>query len=645
MHTSRWGSAGGYKTLVELADALLPGTPKMNGNFPPAALYAVHKALMADDVGFRPFGQVGRQQSYLFEISPTKEVATTQAVEELVREFYEQPLVGPGRTRNLDSAIGRFILKARIAIDHSRRARQWSPHGMLGPSGGAQLPPLDQDWTATDTQILDFLHLWASYQKFANSSSRHWIGAAILRALERYEEAEFLTTSAGWAFLQEVGWITPWDIPSRYRLRLPGVLPNRSGGLLRNIQKSQEDTLAGDVSKGSRKDWAHVISYCIDSASATDIDDAISLERTGKEDEFLIHVHVADPASRIMPNTPLAIQAALVPQTAYLPGHFERMLPADFVRANFSLAPDRPCLTFSARVNLAGEVLDREITPGTLKKVIYMTPQEAAKVCGETGTTRPLATQAAFSVGTPPEELRPAQPEDDDGQRARRRGCRRPEDALTARRGTSLSPPRQRRHAALLAPGLGRRCPWRIRPSPPCPADCSIARATRTSACRTTTVRPCASSRARCVWPARWQRTGCAARDIPAPFRTEPKAMRNLAALRAFTSATLYPQLRAGIRPPATDWRRLAALVGSDDVAATPLTALSHGHLHVRQGHVPAAPLLRPSFALANPRSPALIRQRRFWPFAVSLSPFFPRSPRGRCPSLPPPPGAGHARP
>ncbi len=170
------GSAGGYKTLVELADALLPGTPKMNGNFPPAALYAVHKALMADDVGFRPFGQVGRQQSYLFEISPTKEVATTQAVEELVREFYEQPLVGPGRTRNLDSAIGRFILKARIAIDHSRRARQWSPHGMLGPSGGAQLPPLDQDWTATDTQILDFLHLWASYQKFANSSSRHWIG-------------------------------------------------------------------------------------------------------------------------------------------------------------------------------------------------------------------------------------------------------------------------------------------------------------------------------------------------------------------------------------------------------------------------------------------------------------------------------------
>ncbi len=206
---------------------------------------------------------------------------------------------------------------------------------MLGPARGTQEAREDKTWTAADAQILEFLNMWSCYQSFAGSASHHWIGPRSCGLSTGTRRPSCSTRRSAGHSCKRVGWVAPWDISSRYRLRLPGVAPKRSGGLQRSLggpKAAVEQVLEADICAGMRKDWRHVTAYCIDAASATDIDDAISVERTGAEDEFLIHVHVADPGSRIFPDNPLALQAALIPQTAYLPGHFERMFTSDIVR-------------------------------------------------------------------------------------------------------------------------------------------------------------------------------------------------------------------------------------------------------------------------------------------------------------------------
>ncbi|OAA64445.1 mitochondrial exoribonuclease [Niveomyces insectorum RCEF 264] len=474
-----------YMTLSDLAAILLrlqkqfgahahhgpPVRPSERGHgqdeFTPAAMYAVYRALMTDEIAFRPLsadvggvseapdenndddnddavavtrggGQKGRvaakgvpshSRSCLFSVSSSEDVDVVHKVEHLARTFYEDPeLVRLGGGRLPDavlerSRLGTFVLKARKAIDRSRQTRSWSPYGMLGPiltttSGQQQQQQQprssNQTWSASDMEILQFMHLWAGYRRFSPSSRLHWVGSAVLRALERYDASEYLAMSTGWTFLQEVGWVAPWDIPARYRMALPDVRPLRTGGFERALpppssssslssssssppSSSSSSLLADDLFAGHRKDWrAHgITAFAIDAPSATDIDDAISLEPcvdndggggcpADSSDAFWIHVHVADPASCIRPGSPLAEQAAMLPQTAYLPGHFARMFPDDVVRERFSLAPGRPCLTFSAKVRRGdGTVVASAITPARLGDVVFITPEEVSKVVAD----------------------------------------------------------------------------------------------------------------------------------------------------------------------------------------------------------------------------------------------------------------------
>ena len=333
----------------------------------------------------RPLSALGHKRSYLFEVSSVDDVRLVHRFAAIVRMLFEDAAQSGGGTADaqLDkTTLGEFILKARQAIDHSRLSRPWSPYGMLGPATSPS-QPLSIHWTDHDKMLLRFMELWASYEMFSRSSKLHATGSLIVRALDRYD-SEFLTSTTGWTFLQEVGWLSPWDIQARYTRRLPHVGLSRAGGLLSPpTEDSPEELMEEDIFAGNRKEWNDVRAYCIDSETATDIDDAVSLERTDRPGECWIHVHVADPGSRIRPHSPLARHAALVPQTAYLPGHFSRMFSQGAVQATFSLAPDRPCLTFSARVDEDGKVLEHKITPGTLKDVIYITGKDVSDVCDD----------------------------------------------------------------------------------------------------------------------------------------------------------------------------------------------------------------------------------------------------------------------
>ncbi|KAI1481637.1 RNB-domain-containing protein [Daldinia eschscholtzii] len=559
-----------YLTLHEIAELLLPESYQNDGKFEPAALYAVHRALLQDEVFFRPLRQTGHRRSYLFEISPLSEVHIIQKVESLVRDYVEKDMGLRKDNNRSSSPVYSFIKNARKLIDQSRENRQWTESGVIGPSK-AKTPSKASEkeahqWSPTDLEILQFMELWASYQKFPAHSPLQCFGSTILRALDRYENAENYTASTGWTFLQEVGWIPSWEIPARYSIRFPGVGIKRGGSyirpyfgnLLRHIKK---DTLAL-----IRKPWK-LTAFCIDSETTMDIDDAVSLEKTSDPNQFWIHIHVADPASSIQAETPVAKFAELVPETIYLPGHFERMLPQALGPDIFSLAPNKSCLTFSALVQKDGTILKTDITPGVLKgSVLYMTDEDVASALNDRREYPNTGQNDEMSIGPipkpkpPPRKMtRPHLLNED----------QKSELALLSELGKAI-------HARRLEKGA---TPF-FHPRPEAMAYFdhlpqqdieNFTSLTGDPAIRIGYSQRSATDlventmRLAGEIAAQW----CHQRGIPIPYRSQPHAAQNIAQLQKYTREVFYPLLKEGIKPDDNQWRQLWSLTGNDELTTT----------------------------------------------------------------------------
>ncbi|KAI1082826.1 RNB-domain-containing protein [Whalleya microplaca] len=558
-----------YLTLHEIATLLLPESYQNHGNFRPIALYAVHRALMQDEAFFRPLRQAGHRSSYLFEISPLSEVRVVQNVENMVRKYLEN------ETRRLSghtveaSPIHGFITTARSMIDQSRKNRKWTNNGIIGPSASSTtaITPTEQQWSPTDLELLQFMELWACYQKFPNYSRLQCLGSTILRALDRYQDAEALTPSAGWTFLQEVGWIPPWEIPARYKVRFPDVEIQRGGGYVRpwSFPGTFDEHLKGDAFKSTRKILKDLTVYCIDAESTTDIDDGVSVERTSNPSQYWVHVHVADPASSIMAGTPVAQYAELIPQTIYLPGHFERMLPDKLSQERFSLAPNRPTLTFSALVDKDGNVLDQKITPGTLEKVVYMTGEDVASAIEE-HRQEPIEVGGEISLGPIPRAQPPERVMTRPGDLTK---DQKNELALLRELGTAIQAKRLSKGATpfyLPRPSVeaffDRVSHGNTDSFASIDGDPSI-RVTYQQSSGTDLVSHIMQLAGEVA--ARW----CHERGIPIPYRTQPYAMRNAALVQQYTRDVFYPLLNEGTRPADHHWRQLRALLGNDAVSTT----------------------------------------------------------------------------
>ncbi|EFX02806.1 mitochondrial exoribonuclease [Grosmannia clavigera kw1407] len=614
-------------------------------DFTPEAMYAVHKAIMTDELAFHPLtANTGghskhdneiHSRSCMYTIASKEDMEIVRDVEQIVRSFYEDPDrihfgEHPSDAALKKTRLGQFALRARTAIDRSRLTRSWSPYGMLGPEKRQKKQPPPRDlpimWTDLDLRILHFMHLWASFQRFSTSSRLHWVGASVLRALERYGEAEYLTMATGWTLLQEVGWVAPWDLPARYSMALPDVPPLRTGGLLRELSVRQPSSpsvplLADDIFAQHRRDWADLPVYCIDAIGASDIDDGISLERTANPDEFWIRVHVADPASSILPGSPLAELAARLPQTAYLPGHHVRMLPNDVVRERFSLAPNRPCLTFSAKVDRRnGTVLASEITPGWMRRAVFITPDDVTAVVAdaEAAAIRENRTVASnflqppahlnlpgitttFSVGKPPASV--TEPTAAHGHRMTTAADLGPDERadleILATLATSLRAVRLANGAMPLY--------W---PRPSVEVSLSNTDVVVLDKGVEGGTSDASSSFLQCtgdpyirIWydgvddqanalasnagsrlvesimrlagevAADW----CHTRGIAVPFRGQPDAARHLPQLRALTRDHVYPKLVAGSRPSEAALRPLRRLLGADEVTAEAVPHVTMG--------------------------------------------------------------------
>jgi hypothetical protein len=553
-----------YLTLHEIADLLLPDSHKRQGKFSTHALYAVHRALLQDEVFFRPLRHTGHKRSYLFEVSPLSEVRIIHKIENIVRDYLDRQGFHKSTQATAGSPIESFVGTAQRIIDQSRKNREWSQSGIIGPSSKATR--VEPEWSATDLEILQFIELWASYQKFPQYSGLQTLGSALLRAVDRYQEAEGYVPAVGWTFLQEVGWIPPWEIPARYSVRFPGVEIKRGGSYVRPFLGMLDRHLKRDALSLIRKPLDGVTVYCIDGITAREIDDAVSLERTSNPEEYWIHVHVADPASSFGADTPVAKYAELIPEAIYLPGHLEPMLPENLIHERFSLAPDRPCLTFSALVNVNGTVLKEKITANLLKDVVYMTYEDAASAIGEIQVD-PYAEGVEWSLGKAPTA------------KTVNRKMTRPEELTEAQKSdlAILSEIGKAIQAGRLEKGA---TPF-FQPRPMATVDFGGVKQKESNDFISASGDPLihihysqrsgtdlvenAMKLANEV-AARW----CYEREIPIPYRTQPHALRNAAFVQQYARDVLNPMLVSGVRPAESVWRHMRALLGADEVSTTP---------------------------------------------------------------------------
>lgn len=389
-------------TLRQIAVKVLQ--KKDTGDLTAAMTWAVHRAIVQcqnityDMVNFR--------QNMSYTVYPQHVLTEIAKVRDWVRNFQEGIISESTEGFDVDlvarkvmksaNPIATFVKKSRMAVERSRQNRSLSPNGFLGPSSVKveAIEPILQTYKTTCLEkfsdeeriIIQYLDAWVASRYLNRLTNFSAVGPMILRAVDMYDGFE-LDESMGFTFLQELGVITPWENRAPYSLKSVW----RSGDpLISGLEDLKRGTLpkmpsgpATDSMKGLRKDWCRLPVFCIDGAGTLERDDGISVESVdGSQSEYWVHIHVANPSAFINPQSAEADYAANLGEALYFPERRYPMLSPNFTNEFLSLADGRPCITFSARMTTEGDILERNITPGILRDVHYLTPFTVSRELG-----------------------------------------------------------------------------------------------------------------------------------------------------------------------------------------------------------------------------------------------------------------------
>ncbi|KAI5303910.1 hypothetical protein KEM56_007069 [Ascosphaera pollenicola] len=349
-----------------------------------------------------------------FTVQPKDRSDAIDQVVEWVREYQgarRALLMGEIKSMQKDHPLATFVRKARKLVSISRELRKPNSSSSVSPSekkilaaeNAERMTYLKKEaerLTEDDMKIVTYLRSYVLHPSQMSAGSLRSTASYIVRNTGLYSTHD-LSAATCYLFLQELGIFKPWENQHLLtdNLQLPGH------GLAPAVDKLVEDTdkhaetldesSLVDTMKDIRTDWGDLPVFCVDAVEAAEIDDGFSIEPVkGSEDTYWVRVHVANPSAYIPHDSSIAERAQVLKRSFYTPERVYAMLPGRLTNKNFSLAPGRPAITFSAKVNKNGEILESDVRSGIVNNVIYFTPEKLRNLLGVDNSGLPTMTLA-----------------------------------------------------------------------------------------------------------------------------------------------------------------------------------------------------------------------------------------------------------
>ncbi|KAI0368692.1 RNB-domain-containing protein [Pilatotrama ljubarskyi] len=339
-------------TIQEAAAVLSDGQP-----ITPMKLLATQTYLM--DNGLYFLAELRRfLTKQRFWIRPRDDVEVIQAVQKMTLEG--------------DPALDSFAEKARaIAIAQRRRTQETANEP---PS---RHPARDVELTETDMQIIRFLHASLRATRHIQEDPYAVPFSQLLKKIGLYDLDIYDDTSVH-RLLLDLGVLAPWQEtvtrdPAPHEEPQPTIVESVISTPILPDPLGPDDFYSRDVVDHLRHDFGDMPVYVVDDWGAEELDDGVSIERIPSDpDHHWLHVHVADPSTLLPPTHRLAQEAFRMGSSRYLLDRTIPMLPRDAGFHQYSLAhhPEEPdkVMTFSAKINSAGEIVDYKVRPAVIRK-------------------------------------------------------------------------------------------------------------------------------------------------------------------------------------------------------------------------------------------------------------------------------------
>ena len=329
---------------------------------------AVHKHLMDHPTKFIAHPTAYRT-TQTFLVRP-------QAQAQNIADITNWMRIEGGRTLN------EFCDKVKVIMEQAKVLRQQStsttPHEI----------PTNYNYTLTDTdrEILSFLTDAFHAQRFTQFNPHSLPSIYILKRLDLLDDTEWPVNqlAALQRVLTDLGVFSPWTEGSSFATRTESLAHRPTMKPLRAPAYppkplGPEDFYTSDSLEAIRHDFGNMPVYVIDDASASELDDGVSIETIPLEpDNYWIHVHVADPTTLLPPTHILSYKAREMSESSYLIHGTRYMLPPSTFN-RFSLghtaATGEPqqVMTFSFKVDGAGDLIDYKVRAASIKNVQILT--------------------------------------------------------------------------------------------------------------------------------------------------------------------------------------------------------------------------------------------------------------------------------
>jgi hypothetical protein len=315
------------------------------------ARVAIHKLLMAEPLNFVASGL--HRATLEFSTRPRAEVENIQRVVEWIR--------------NDSPKINSFVEKARKIAELSSQLSETRRESVISAAEVAA-PRFQQ----SDKDIISFLRCSIRKRSQHQRSPYEGFAPMIIKRIGLHKVD--ITDNVIFDFLRDIGALEPWHSP----VFLSEEQVVTEGQIISNHSPTTKLSTV-DPHESLRHDWGQLPVFVIDSADAEELDDGISIEHANDGSNWM-HIHIADPTTRLPISHPIAAAANARASTIYGSQSVFPMLPSEYAMSEYSLGGKvlkekgyQQVLTFSAHIDATGTLLSSTIRPGIIRNVQVVT--------------------------------------------------------------------------------------------------------------------------------------------------------------------------------------------------------------------------------------------------------------------------------